>query len=86
MIIAQRERRRRPGRSGDIMYEIINVYGGGDYEKAAETADTMAAMVIHYNELVSSRLDTRHCVLCDSVYSDRLNCRVGKRVYYGDEN
>lgn len=64
------------------MYEIINVHGCGDYEQASETADIMAAMVIHYNELVSTRLDTQHCILCENVHSERLNCRIGRRVYY----
>lgn len=66
------------------MFEIINIYGGGDYEKVADAVDIMAAMVIHYNELVDTRLDTRHCVLCENMYNERLNCRIGRRVYYDD--
>lgn len=66
-------------------YEIININGCGDYECMAEVNDIMAAMVVHYDEMISSKLDSWHCALIENQYSNRINCRIGRRVYYDDE-
>lgn len=65
-------------------YEIININGCGDYQRMAEVNDIMAAMVVHYDEMISSRLDSLHCALIENQYSIRLKCRIGRRVYYDE--
>lgn len=63
-------------------YEVISVYGCGDYQSEAKSIDFYDAMFKHYDAMINSGLDPYHCILVRRERCDRLNCTIGRRVYY----
>lgn len=63
-------------------YEVISVYGCGDYQPEANSIDFYDAMFKHYDAMINSGLDPYHCILVRRERCERLNCTVGRRVFY----